>query len=194
MKNKIYKRKSYLIDKKFQGRFIARLSALVLIGGILTIAILYLFGAQSKTVAIQDSRVVARSTADFILPLLIQTVITVTILVGVTAALLTLFMSHKISGPLYRFKKVIEALEKGDFSSEFSIRSTDQLSSLADEINSMIRNTKKEVLELKNSAVSLKIKLDSLVENDLSENKRSILAELKKLSEELDRAARYFKT
>ncbi len=194
MENKTYRRRSYLIDRKFQGKFIARLSALVLIGGILTIVLLYLFGTQSKTVAIQNSRVVARSTADFILPLLVQTVIAVTILVGLTAGLMTLLMSHKIAGPLYRFKKVMEALERGDFSSEFNIRSTDQLNSLADEVNSMIRNTKKEVLELKNSAVSLKIKLDSLAENDLSENKRSILAELKKLSEELDRTIRYFKT
>jgi len=194
MKNKTYRRRNYLIDKKFQGKFIVKFSALVFIGGMLTIALLYLLGAQSKTVAIQNSRVVAKTTADFILPLLIQTVIAVTILVGITAGILTLLISHKISGPLYRFRKVIEQLEQGDFSSEFNIRSTDQLRSLADEINSMIRNTKQEVSALKNSVVSLKQKLNSLSENDLSENKRSTLTELKKLTEELDKAVRYFKT
>jgi methyl-accepting chemotaxis protein len=194
MEKKTYRRRNYLIDKKFQGKFIVKFSALVIIGGILTIALLYLLGTQSKTVAIQNSRVVAKTTADFVLPLLIQTVIAVTILVGITAGILTLLVSHRISGPLYRFKKVIEALERGDFSSEFNIRSMDQLSGLADEINSMIRNTRQEISGLKNNAVSLKQKLDSLAENDLPENKRATLTELKKITEEIDKAVRYFKT
>ena len=159
----------------------------------LTIAILYFLGAQSKTVAMQNSRVVAKTTADFILPLLIQTVVAVTVLVGIIAGILTLLVSHKISGPLYRFKKVIETLEQGDFSSEFNIRSADQLSGLAEEINSMIRNTKQEVSGIKNNVVSLKQKLDSLSENDFPESKRAALTELKKITEELDKAVRYFK-
>jgi len=194
MKNKNYRRRNYFINKKFQGKFILKFSALVIIGGILTIALLYLLGAQSKTIAIQNSRVVAKTTADFILPLLIQTVIAVTILVGITAGILTLLMSHKFSGPLYRLKKAIEALEVGDFSSEFNIRSTDQLNGLADKINSMIRNTRQKMFGLKNNVVSLKQKLDSLGENDLPENKRATLTELKKITEEIDKAARYFKT
>jgi len=194
MENKTYRRRNYLIDKKFQGKFIARFSMLVIIGGLLTIALLYLLGTQSKTVAIQNSRVVAKTTADFILPLLMQTVIAVTILVGIIAGILTLLMSHKISGPLYRFKKAIEALEQGDFSSEFNIRSMDQLGGLADEINNMIRKTRQEISGLKSNAISLKQKLDRLDENDLPENKRAVLTELKKLTEEINKAVRYFKT
>jgi methyl-accepting chemotaxis protein len=194
MERRTFRRRNYFIDKKFQTKFIARFSVLVFLGGIITIAVLYFFGTQSKTVAIINSRVVAKTTADFILPLLLQTVITVTIAVGITAGLLMLLVSHKISGPLYRFKKVMEALEGGDFSSEFHIRSTDQFQDLADEINGMIRNTKREVLEFKNKVVSLRQKLDSLAENDLTEDKRMTLAELKKITEELDKAIRYFKT
>ncbi|MCX5698001.1 MAG: methyl-accepting chemotaxis protein [Candidatus Omnitrophica bacterium] len=193
MDKRTYRRKNYLIDKKFQAKFIVKFSALIFLGGLLTVVLLYFLGTQSKTVAIQNSRVIAKTTADFILPLLIQTVIAVTVLVGIIAGILTLFISHKISGPLYRLKKVIERLERGDFSSEFNIRSTDQLSGLADEINSMIRNTKQEVCGIKNKAISLKQKLDSLTENDFPASKRGALTELKKIAEELDKAVRYFK-
>ena len=48
MENKIYKRRNYFIDNKFQSKFIMRFSALVLIGGMLTIAFIYLLGMQSK--------------------------------------------------------------------------------------------------------------------------------------------------
>jgi len=193
MEKENYKRKNYFIDKKFQSKFIMRFSALVLIGGMLTIAFIYLLGTQSKTVAIQNSRVIAKTTADFILPLLIQTVIAVTIIVGITAGILTLLFSHKISGPLYRFKKIMEALEQGDFSSELHIRSADQFHTLADRINGMIRNTKQRVSGIKNHVVSLRQQLDSLTENDFSENKRAALTELKKIADELDKVVRYFK-
>lgn len=194
MESKTYQRRNYFIDKKFQGRFIGKFSALVLMGGVLTIAVLYQLGTQSKTVAIENSRVVATTTADFILPLLVQTVIIVTVVVGITAALLTLLASHRISGPLYRFRKVLEALEQGDFSSsEFHIRSGDQFHDLADEMNRMIRATRQEMARLKHSTVSLKQKLDTLDESDLPEHKRVVLAELEKIAEEFDRAIRYFK-
>ena len=193
MENKIYKRRNYFIDNKFQSKFIMRFSALVLIGGMLTIAFIYLLGMQSKTVAIQNSRVIVKTTADFILPLLIQAVIAVTIIVGITTGILTLFVSHKISGPLYRFKKVLETLEQGDFSSEFNIRSADQFHELADEINGMIRNTKQKVLGIKNNVISLKQKLDSLTENDFPQDKRAALTELKKIADELDKLVSYFK-
>ena len=193
MENKIYKRRNYFIDKKFQFQFMMRFSALVLIGGLLTIAFIYLLGMQSKTVAIQNSRVIVKTTADFILPLLIQAVIAVTIIIGITTGILTLLVSHKISGPLYRFKKVLESLEQGDFSTEFHIRSADQLHELADNINGMIRNTKGKVSGIKNNMVSLKQKLDSLNENDLPENKRAALTELKKIADEIDKLVSYFK-
>ena len=193
MENKIYKRRNYFIDNKFQSKFIMRFSALVLIGGMLTIAFIYLLGMQSKTVAIQNSRVIVKTTADFILPLLIQAVIAVTIIVGITTGILTLLVSHKISGPLYRFKKVLEALEQGDFSSEFHIRLADQFHELADEINGMIRNTKQKVSGIKNNVVSLKQKLDSLNENDFPGDKRAALTELKRLADEIDKLVSYFK-
>ena len=193
MENKIYKRRNYFIDKKFQFQFMMRLSALVLIGGLLTRAFIYLLGMQSKSVAIQNSRVIVKTTADFILPLLIQAVIAVTIIIGITTGILTLLVSHKISGPLYRFKKVLESLEQGDFSTEFHIRSADQLHELADNINGMIRNTKGKVSGIKNNMVSLKQKLDSLNENDLPENKRAALTELKKIADEIDKLVSYFK-
>ena len=193
MENTTYKRRNYFIDKKFQLMFMMRFSVLFLIGGMLTIAFIYLLGMQSKTVAIQNSRVIVKTTADFILPLLIQAVIAVTVIVGITTGILTLFVSHKISGPLYRFKKVLEALEQGDFSSEFHIRLADQFHELADEINGMIRNTKQKVSGIKNNVVSLKQKLDSLNENDFPGDKRAALTELKRLADEIDKLVSYFK-
>ncbi|MFA5096079.1 MAG: methyl-accepting chemotaxis protein [Candidatus Omnitrophota bacterium] len=194
MENSRNRRRNYFIDKRFQARFILRFGSLVLGGGFLTIALIYLLGSGSTTVAVQNSRVVADSTANFILPLLIQTVLAVTIVVGLAAGLLALFVSHKISGPLYHFKKAMEGLGEGDFLSELHIRSLDQFHGLADGINNMIRSTRQKLVKLKGEAENLKRKLDNLSEGDLPENKRQALAELKAIVGELDRAIRHFKT
>lgn len=189
-----YKRRNYFIDKSFQSRFILRFCLVVFLGGILTIAILYLLAMQSTTVSIINSRVVASTTADFLLPILIQTVIIVTIMTSLATIAVTLLVSHKISGPIFRFKQVMETLGKGDFSQEFHIRHLDQLQDLANEINLMVVTTKRELQQLKFSFTSLKEKLDNIPEQDLPENKRVLLSELKRLAQEIKKKLDYFKT
>jgi methyl-accepting chemotaxis protein len=189
----IYRRKNYFIDKNFQSKFILRFCLLVVIGGLLTIGLLYFFAMKSTTVAFVNSRVVARTTADFILPILVQTVAIVVIVVSLATVFVTLLVSHKIAGPLYRFKKVMQALTDGDFSSEFKIRRLDQLQDLADSFNVMIVKVRQELRGLKDNIVSLKDRLDSISEQDVGENKKVNLRQAKQNSEELNKTIRHFK-
>ena len=192
--NRGYKRHIYFIEKEFQANFILKFCGLVAAGALLTIGILYFLASKSTTVTIVDSRVMVRSTSDFLLPILIQTVVIVMFLVGLATVAITLFVSHKISGPLYHFKKTMEELERGDFSSDFRIRCLDQLQSLAETFNAMIGKTRNQMNLIKTNFSVLKGKLDSLSLEDLTEHKKSVLAELKNLSKELDKIINYFKS
>ena len=109
------KRRILFIDKKFQARFIVNFCSLVAIGGVVITGLLYLLTMRSNTVSFVNSRVVVQSTADFLLPLLVQTVCIVMIIIGLFTVVVTLLVSHKIAGPLYRLKKVINTLGEGDF-------------------------------------------------------------------------------
>lgn len=189
-----YKRRTYFIERQFQTKFILKFCALVAVGGLLTIGILYFLSMRSTTVSIVNSRVVVRSTADFLLPVLLQTVLIVTVLVSIATIIVTLFVSHKIAGPLYRFKKVMQVLAEGDFSSEFHIRHLDQLQDVADTFNEMIRKIRQELGQLKHNLLTLKEKLSDISEHEIAEHKRSALAELKRICEELNKVSRYFKT
>jgi len=189
-----YKRRIYFIEKEFQARFILKFCLLVIVGGLLTVGILYLLAMRATTVSIVDSRVVVQNTANFILPVLIQTVIIVMVIVGLEVIAVTLFVSHKIAGPLYRFKKAIQALTEGDFSSEFKIRRLDQLQDLADAFNGMINKVRAELKALKYNFGSLKEKLDNISEHEIAEHKRPHLSELKWVSAELNKIIDYFRT
>jgi methyl-accepting chemotaxis protein len=138
--------------------------------------------------------VVVRTTADFILPLLVQTVVIVSVLVGLATILVTLFVSHKIAGPLYRFKMVMQALSSGDFSTDFRIRHLDQLQDIATAFNAMIGKIRSELKSLKENFRSLREKLDAISEHEVAEHKRGHLSDLKRLSQELDKIIHYFKT
>lgn len=191
---KTYRRRNYFIDKKFQTKFILKFCGLVAFGGLLTILILYYLAAKSTTVSIINSRVVVRTTADFLLPVLLQTVFIVMIIVSLATVIVTLFVSHKIAGPLYRLKKTIQALEDGDFSSDFHIRNLDQLQGLADGFNAMIKKVRDGLNGVKTGLASFKEKLDSISENEVPQNKKNTLNELKKISEEINRMIGRFKT
>jgi len=189
-----HRRKNYFIEKNFQAKFILRFCILLFAGGLLTIGTLYILATQSTTVSVINSRIVAKTTSDFILPILIQTVIVVTVILILAAIALTLLVSHKIAGPLYRFKKAMQALEIGDFSADFRLRRSDQLQDLSAAFNSMIQNIRQGHEQLKNSFNSLKEKLDSISEQEVPEHKRHTLSELKKISQELNKIIDNFKT
>lgn len=189
-----YKRRIYFIEKSFQTRFILKFCVLVAVGGLLTIGMLYVLAMQSTTVSFVNSRVVVRTTADFILPIVIQTVAIVTILVGLATIVVTLFVSHKIAGPLYRFKKVMQALAEGNFSSDFRIRHLDQLQDLANAFNTMIVKIRTDLKTLKDNFRSLKEKLDNISEQEITEHKRPYLGDVKRIAGELDKIIHYFKT
>ena len=170
-----YRRSNYFIEKKFQATFIMKFCFLVIAGGFLIINLVYFFASQASTVSIVNSRVVVRSASDFILPILVQTVAITVILVGIATILVTLLFSHRIAGPLYRFKKVLEALEAGDFSSAFKIRTLDQLQILADTLNSVVVKNRKQLGAIKDALDVLGRKLDDLVLESSQAQKNHIL-------------------
>ena len=187
------KRHIYFIEKSFQAKFIMKFCGLVVFGGLLTIGLLYLWATKATTVSIVNSRVAVATTANYILPLLIQTFIIVTIVVAIATILVTLLVSHKIAGPLYRFKKVMEAMGEGDFLSRVSIRKGDQLQDLAKIFDDMIAKNRVKIKALKADLGIFREKLENISESEISEHKRAYLSELKRISSKIDQLINNFK-
>lgn len=187
------KRRILFIDKKFQSRFIINFCSLVAGGGLITIAILYLFTMNTSTVSIVNSRVVVKTTADFLLPLLVQTVAVVMIIIGMATVAVTLLASHRIAGPLYRLKKVINSLGEGDFSEDFRIRSRDQLQDVAELFNKMIIKLRGRLKAIEKDVRDIKDKANNISEDDIVGHKKLILKELKDMFSEMEKQSHYFK-
>ena len=178
------RRRILFIDKDFQIKFIAKFCVIVILSSVLVGALLLLFSENFTTVAIENTQVVVKNMSNFILPIIIETVSIVTVFTALAVVILTLFVSHKISGPLYRLKKEIDVFKSGYLKANFKTRKSDQLKELTTSLYEMGNSLADKHLELKNKLAALKTSLQ-----DPAEDKGVIL---KKLNE-LEQVLSYFK-
>ena len=181
------RRRNYFIDRGFQSKFIVKFCALVILASILIGTLIYFFNRQTITVALENLKVVAMTTSDFIFPAMFGIIIVVTLLIGVITIAVTLLTSHKIAGPLYRLKAELEKMRGGDFSSDIHIRTKDQLQKLASEFNDMRVGLKGSITTIKDDWNAVKTRLRDVRQGLSEEDKKSISNSIEKIDTELSR-------
>jgi methyl-accepting chemotaxis protein len=144
-----YQRKKHLIKKNFQIRFIIKFCLIVLAGVILSTALLFFFSQETLTSSFDDSRLVIRKTGTAILPAVIYTNLITLGVVSVIMIFVTLYISHKIAGPMFRFEKEIQSIAQGDLSKVISLRKEDQVKEMADSLNQMTRSLNHKIADIR---------------------------------------------
>lgn len=135
-----------------------------------------------------------QSVKGAIFPLLFASIQSITLLtvVSIAIAVISLFFSHKIAGPLYRFEQSMEAVGSGDLTCVVRLRAGDQFQRLektmCTSINSMnqrVKGMNDVLLRFKTIEERLKILLDMDFQQKglkaLTEDLRSELTELKRI-------------
>ncbi|MBN1586081.1 MAG: HAMP domain-containing protein [Candidatus Omnitrophica bacterium] len=175
------KRRNYFIDRSFQAKFAIKFCVVVLLSSILAGAAIVALSGNSTTVAIENTKVVVKGTTDFLLPLMIQTLIIVTIFASVSVIALSLLVSHKISGPLFSLRRTVDSIKNGNLNAQFHIRRDDQIQALADSLNGMAETLSDRWMLAKEKVITL----NTLVE-DPNPDKQRIQAVLNELDESLN--------
>jgi methyl-accepting chemotaxis protein len=133
---------SRLIENAFNLRFGLKFSLLT-IAGMMAVTI-FLFFVTAENMG--DTYTHAVSTIyDLkirIFPLMFASFYSIGILAVVTMAiaLITVFFSHKIAGPIYRIEKSFEQVGSGDLTVKTRLREHDQLAPLAEDVNGMVQS------------------------------------------------------
>jgi methyl-accepting chemotaxis protein len=188
-----HRRRNVYIDKDFQNRFIFKFCALVAVGAGLTIGLLYLWSMQSTTVSFVQAKVKVMTTADFILPVMIQTVLIVMGFVSLASIAVTLIVSHKIAGPLFRFKQTFKDLASGNFSSQVRLRKGDQLVEVAGDFNQMITIVRGKLIEAKKALSLVQTDMNAIGEFNVEDAKRKVFHDLEQKVRDLEKALEFFK-
>ena len=132
-----YRRKIHYIKKEFQFRFIVKFCLLVLVGGLISTAILAFFSKGTLTSTFENSRLVIEKTSIAILPAVIYTnLITLVLITGATIGV-TLLISHKLAGPMFRFEADLKVIGTGDLTKVVRLRKEDQIKDMVQSLNDM---------------------------------------------------------
>lgn len=133
-------RKTLFIEKKFQGRFILLVIAIIAASGLLSGTLLYFLLASELSSELRTAHLQLQNTWESLAPAIIFGNAITIMVSSLIAALAVLYQSHKISGPAYRLQKICEAISQGDLNPITSLRKADQLTALAHSVEHMVNS------------------------------------------------------
>ncbi|MFH0764463.1 MAG: hypothetical protein V1927_05615 [Candidatus Omnitrophota bacterium] len=128
-----FKRKQYLVQKKFQLKYVGLILALTFLTAALCSYVVYYttminLGEKLASVYPQGRLVSIVKMVNF-------RIILSVLLVSPLVALIGILLSHKIAGPIFRMETFLKNMTAGDLASKITLRTGDELISLADGIN-----------------------------------------------------------
>lgn len=155
-----YRRKQYIVSKAFQLRYVGVILLLMFLTGALCAYVVYYtsmihLGEKLASVYPQGRLI---SIVNMVNSRILLSLILVTPMV----ALMGIFLSHKIAGPLFRIERTIRNITNGDLSEHIVLRKGDELSSLADVVNDLSERFKEDASGKKARLDALLAKLNSL--------------------------------
>lgn len=187
---------STLVEKSFKLRFALWLCVLTVAGAVVLTSFLYFATSKSLGGTYGEAIYVIHDLRIKIFPLIFSSFYSILILAVTTLsiAVISIFFSHKIAGPIYRLEKNLELIGSGDLTVNTKFRANDQLESLEEDINGMVRSLNYRVRgcaealdEIKrcHERLALILKDGSSGENDLMEALEALkqgVKELKKMT------------
>jgi methyl-accepting chemotaxis protein len=110
--------------------------------------------------------------------------------------LVSLFVSHRFAGPIYRFEKSAQIIAGGDLTHRVSLRTGDELIELQEEFNAMVSSLQVAVQKDRSLVAHLGARLDKVLKS-LPEDKGpelpALREELKSLKAEIEHLTSAFK-
>ncbi|PIP37593.1 MAG: hypothetical protein COS92_08005 [Desulfobacterales bacterium CG07_land_8_20_14_0_80_52_14] len=141
-----YKRRNVFIKKSYQFYFILKFCLIILLGGVISTALVIFLSRGTVTTSFENGRLMVKNTVMAILPTVILTNAVTVAIVLVIAVLTVLYISHKIAGPMFRFEKELGAIAQGNLTIQISLRKKDQFVTLSTAFNDMTDSLRGKVL------------------------------------------------
>lgn len=146
-----WRRRNYFIKKELQGRFIFSFFIFVLAGGFFLTAIFSLLSADSLTIVYKNDNLQLGKTPLILFKEILSAHWIFLVTGGVLVVLASMFLTHRVAGPLYRFERSLEEMNKRNFDFEIRLRKKDEgkeLARMLNELNIMLSSRLKEISDL----------------------------------------------
>ena len=141
------KRKNYFIEKRFQLKYMLLTMILLLVYSFIFVIIIF---APYMLTLYFDYPLAEKAEAARALLLLNARVWPGIGVVILLFGAVSIFISHKVAGPLFRLKKTLSQVTEGNLNVVVKLRKWDDLQDLADHLNILIEELRTFVITLKN--------------------------------------------
>ena len=135
MNTRRFKRRNYFINKEFQGKAIFHYFLLVLAGSILFSLIFSFFSSNTLSIVYDNYHLKLGTTPEILMNKIFSTQWIFIVVGGAFVILITLFLTHRVAGPFYRFEKSMDEMISKDVSGTITLRQKDEGKELAERIN-----------------------------------------------------------
>jgi len=186
-------RTNYIIKGKLQLKYIAATLIIIILASTITGVTIYQTGWPLMEEKLEKVYPQYRLTP--IMKTIRGKLISNLILMTPLLIILSIFLSHKIAGPIYRLETDIGELSKGNLRKRVRLRKGDELKTIAGQINNLASTMDRTIGESKFTAKEIAIGLSELKENASPDDKsKAPIDKIQKNISELNEILSKFKT
>ena len=183
-----YQRRTVLVKKSLQIKYIATVIAAVVILTVVTSSDTFY---TIYRIALMDNPALTPLVHQVQSMLLVKAIL----FMGIVF-LVALFVSHRIAGPIFRFEKSAQIVGSGDLTHRVSLRTGDELLDLQEEFNGMVAALQAKIQKDRTLIGHLTDRLGAAIKNlpeEAGTNPTALREELKSLRAELEHITSGFK-
>lgn len=140
-----FKRSQVFIKRGFQVQLILKFVLLILAGSVISTSILYFAASRDLSTSYFSAHQTIKSTGDLLLPSIILSNLVSILLIAAATVYVTLYISHKIAGPLFKIEKLMKQIGDGDLTVDCSLRGGDELVALSEGMEKMVQGLKEKI-------------------------------------------------
>ena len=168
--NRTWKRRNYFIKKDLQGKYIFSFFIFMVAGSIIFTLILSLLSSDTMTIVYDNYQLRIGKTPLMLMKEILSAQWIFIVAGGFMVVILSMFLTHRFAGPIFRFEKSIEEMTKGNLNFRVYLRAKDEGKELAEKINILIDMLSSNIKEMRRLSEEVNNKLTD-ANNSLKENK-----------------------
>jgi methyl-accepting chemotaxis protein len=181
-----FKRRTILVKRSLQLKYIGLVFASVLVASLIVGGDIYI---TMSRMMLGENPAMAPLFGQFDAILLVKIGLYLAIIL-----LISLFVSHRFAGPVYRFEKSAQTVATGDLTHRVSLRTGDELVELQEEFNHMVGSLQAMVLKDRNLAARLAERVEAALRKaGPGEDQASLREDLASLKIELEHLTKSFR-
>lgn len=176
-----WRRRNYFIKKELQGRYIFNFFIFVIAGSILFSLIFSYLSFNTLTVVYKDYNLQIGKTPLILFKEILSAHWIFIFTIGISIVIISMFLTHRFAGPMYRFEKSVEEMINGNFNFEIRLRKRDEGKELAEKMNQLIDLISSRFKEMRYIFDELNSKNALVTQLIKQQENKSVIPEIEKI-------------